>query len=396
MSLFKRLIFTFFVLLALSSYIKFFPAYWGNNKEKINSPPKSDWTVMVYMSGDNDLEEYIVKDIENELAATGSTAKVQVIALADRGPDYDKSRDDWQTTKLFHVTKGMLANSQSAIADWGERNMGDKQTLIDFINWSKTNYPAKHYALYFWGHGWNWHPGYVMEDDTDNDSLDMDELRSALPSLGFIDVVGYDGCNMASIEVDFLWHGHATVVSSSQEFVDWSGLDYSKIISSLSSHPEMSADQLAILSTQSATNDKTWSALAVDDRLIPLINALSEWAGYMDENRKSSLKLFDLSIKSTKGFADAPLDKDLYNLAEKISLNTSDKILQERSKALMDAFNGSVLNEHHANEYTNAHGITISVFDKTKNNNSDLDYYLSLDFPMQTKWGGLLNHYTRQ
>ena len=31
--------------------------------------PQAKWTVMVYMSGDNNLEDYIVKDLELELAA---------------------------------------------------------------------------------------------------------------------------------------------------------------------------------------------------------------------------------------------------------------------------------------------------------------------------------------
>ena len=47
---------------------------------------RAKWTVMVYISGDNDLEPYVVSDIETELAFTGSTADVQVVALADRAP----------------------------------------------------------------------------------------------------------------------------------------------------------------------------------------------------------------------------------------------------------------------------------------------------------------------
>ena len=128
--------------------------------------PQAKWTVMVYMSGDNNLESYISTDLETELAVPGSSANVQITALADRGPGYDKSHGDWQSTKLFHVTPGMTALPASAVADWGERDMGNPQTLVDFVNWSKTNYPADHYALYFWGHGWSWHPGVVMQDDT--------------------------------------------------------------------------------------------------------------------------------------------------------------------------------------------------------------------------------------
>jgi hypothetical protein len=72
-------------------------------------PARAKWTVMVYISGDNNLEDYVVKDLELELAPTGSSANVQVIALADRGPGYDRSCGDWQSTKLYHVTQGMLA-----------------------------------------------------------------------------------------------------------------------------------------------------------------------------------------------------------------------------------------------------------------------------------------------
>ena len=240
------------------------------------APPaaQAKWTVMVYISGDNDLEKYVVKDIELELAPTGSSTKVQVVALADRGPGYDTSRGDWQTTKLYHVTQGMNANSANAVADWGERNMGDPQTLIDFVNWTKANYPADHYALYFWGHGWSWHPGWVMQDDTDADTLDYDETKAAIPSLGFIDVVGYDGCNMASIEIMSLWHGHATALTGSQEWVGWDGIEYDVVLAQLAANPNMTADQVAIATSQSTITDKTWSAIAVDGRLDTLLTAV--------------------------------------------------------------------------------------------------------------------------
>src|SRR5512141_1134796 len=72
---------------------------------------QAKWTVMVYISGDNNLEDFVVSDIETELAPMGSSANVQVVALADRAPGYDTSRGDWQTTKLFHVTQGMTADA---------------------------------------------------------------------------------------------------------------------------------------------------------------------------------------------------------------------------------------------------------------------------------------------
>jgi hypothetical protein len=97
------------------------------------APFRAKWTLMVYMSGDNNLEDYVVRDLETELSALGSTASVQITALADRGPGYDESRGDWLTTKLFHPTAGLIADAAHAVADWGERDMGDPQTLVDFV-----------------------------------------------------------------------------------------------------------------------------------------------------------------------------------------------------------------------------------------------------------------------
>src|SRR4030095_15182326 len=75
------------------------------------APVSARWTVMVYMSGDNNLEDYIVKDIEEELGLAGYDANIKIVALADRGPGYDTSRGDWKTTKLYYVTQGIIADS---------------------------------------------------------------------------------------------------------------------------------------------------------------------------------------------------------------------------------------------------------------------------------------------
>lgn len=357
--------------------------------------PQAKWTVMVYMSGDNNLEDYIVKDLELELAPTGSSANVQIVALADRGPGYDTSRGDWQSTKLYHITQGMLADSASAVADWGERDMGDKQTLIDFVTYAKTNYPAAHYALYFWGHGWNWHPGYVMQDDTNANTLDLDELKAALPSLGFIDVVGYDGCNMASIEVDFAWHGYATAVSSSQEYVGWNGIEYDVVLAQLAANPNMTADQVAIATSQSATSDKTWSAVAVDSRFNALMTAVNEWSVALNNGLANNRKQYDRAFGATKSFWQAPMDKDLYDMAYEINRIVGDATIKTKSQAVMTAINAVVLNEHHVNAYSDAHGITIYHISTAAGKDSNYTYYRTLDFALQTGWDEFLNAYAK-
>jgi len=371
--------------------------------------PRAEWTVMVYISGDNDLEYSVVSDIETELAPTGSTDDVQVVALADRIPGYDTSAGDWTETLFFHVAdvngKDMTADPANADADWDaqhedELDMGDPQTLIDFVTWTKARYPADHYALYFWGHGWNWHPDWVMRDDTTaltnpDDTLDYDEMKSAIPSLGFIDVVGYDGCNMSSIEIFNLWHGHATAVTSSQEWVGWEGIQYDDLLAKLAAHPTWNADQVAIVTAQGASADKTWSAVAVDGRLDTLLTAVDEWSVALKDGLAANRRKYDQAFTATRSFWKAPMDKDLYDMAFEIKRLVSDGTIRDKSQAVMDAFSGVVLYERHVNAYAEVHGITIYHISKATEKDSDYQYYQQFvdDFALQTGWDEFLDAY---
>jgi len=360
-------------------------------------PTQAKWTVMVYIAGDNNLEDYVVKDIEEELALVGSNADINILALADRGPGYDTSYGDWQTTKLFYVTPGMLADSDSAVADWGERNFGDPQTLVDFVAWSRDNYPADRYALYFWGHGWSWHPGYVMADDTDQDSLDYHELKAVLPSLGFIDVVGYDGCNMAAIEVFELWHGSATAVAASQEYVNWNGIEYDVVLSELVANPNMTADQVAIATAQSAIiqgGERTWSAVAVDSRFDSLPTAVDRFALSLHDGLDVYRKKYDRAFGATRSMWQAPMDKDLYDMAYEIDRLVSDPNIKSKAQAVMSAVDSVVLWEGHTKAYSAVHGITIYHISKASEKDADYTYYRStVDFALETPWDEFLDAY---
>jgi hypothetical protein len=366
----------------------------ANSADAASLHPK--WTVMVYISGDNDLEPYVISDIETELAAVGSTNDVQVIALADRGPGTSTGPGDWKQTLLFHVSNGMMADEASALEDWGEKNMADPQTLIDFVSWSKSNYPADHYALYFWGHGWNWHPDFVMRDDTNDDTMDYHEKKTAIPSLGFIDVIGYDGCNMASIEIFNLWHGHATAVTSSQEFVFSEGIQYDLVLEQLNANPNMTADQLAIATSQTATSDKTWSAVAVDRRFDVLITAVDAWSLALNDGLDKNRKKYDRAFSATRSFWREPTDKDLYDMAYEIRRLVSDEEIQATSKDVMEAIDAVVLHERHVRAYRDVHGVSIYHISKISQMDEDYEYYRDrVDFASETSWDEFLDAYAK-
>jgi hypothetical protein len=364
--------------------------------------PQAKWTIMLYMAGDNNLEPYITSDIETELAAAGSNADVQIVALADRNPGFDRSAGDWDGTLIFHVTPGMEPIPENAVADLGEQNTGDPQTLINFVTWTKANVPADRYALVFWGHGWSWLTEFTMSDETDGDSLDPHELAAALPDIGFIDVVAYDGCNMASIEVQTLWKDNADAISHSEEFVGADGIEYEKVIPALQSDPSMSADELAVLFTQSAqgNKEKTWSAVALDERWDALQIAVDEWAVALIDGLPSYRRAYSQAFTAARSFWQDPASKDLYDAAFELKARVDDPVIQAKSQAVMDAVTAVVLDEWHVNAYRDVRGITIYLPHKAQHLDyratvtNDFDHYrANLGFAAQTHWDEFLAAY---
>ncbi len=163
---------------------------------------EANWTFMVYMDGDCNLEESAIDDM-NEMEMVGSTGAVNIIVMLDRIPGYDDSNGNWTTTKLFEITEDRNSDGviRSTSVDWGELNMGDPNTLADFAVWGIENYPAEHYALIIWDHGGGWK--IVATDDTsDRDGIKMPELDSALfwiineTCIERLDLIGFDTCLM--------------------------------------------------------------------------------------------------------------------------------------------------------------------------------------------------------
>jgi hypothetical protein len=125
----------------------------------------ANWTIMVYLDGDNDLEEYAINDFL-EISSSGSDENINIVVQFDRNNYYDTRYGDWTECNRFYITKGMTPERKNAINDWGdgkggrEVNMGEPYTLKDFINWAKTNYPAKKICFNFM-ESWRWMEEFI-------------------------------------------------------------------------------------------------------------------------------------------------------------------------------------------------------------------------------------------
>jgi hypothetical protein len=234
-------------------------------------PPINDtaeWTVMVYLDADNNLESAGIDDI-NEMEIVGSTTEVNIVVQVDRIPysvlaannqGYadDISNSNWTTTRRYYITQDfdpIQINSQLK-SDLGELNMGDPQTLIDFTNWAIINYPAKKYLLVIWNHGGGFRsPAYTAKDiawdDTSGDKITMLELEYALSAISVqmgenIDIVGMDACLMAMTEVAYQIKDYTDILVASEENEPGDGWPYNTILAQLVGNPTISSTQLAV------------------------------------------------------------------------------------------------------------------------------------------------------
>jgi hypothetical protein len=152
---------------------------------------------------------------------------------------------------------------------------------------------------------------------------------------------------------------------------------------------------VAIATTQSATSDKTWSAVAVDSRFDALLSAVDNWSVALNGGLAANRKKYDQSFTATRSFWQSPTDKDLYDMAYEINSRVTDKNIKDTSQAVMNAVKAVVLSERHVNSYSDAHGITIYHISKATQKDRDYSYYFSLDFASQTHWDEFLDVYAK-
>ncbi|MCG8353553.1 MAG: clostripain-related cysteine peptidase [Chloroflexales bacterium] len=216
-------------------------------------PGAADWTVMVYLDGDNDLEPDALQDYA-EMARVGSTERVHILVQLDRIASRehwdDTSNGNWDGARRFRVEQGVMPDPANQLQDLGEVNMGDPRTLADFVEWGVSTYPAQRYALILWDHGAAW-PGIASDDTSNGDALTLPELTSALSTaeqrtgFGKLDLIGFDACLMAQIDVFQAIEPYGLVAVGSAELEPNEGWDWDAWLTQLSANPEQTAFDIA-------------------------------------------------------------------------------------------------------------------------------------------------------
>ncbi len=167
-------------------------------------------------------------------------------------------------------------------------NMGDAQTLYEFLEFANTNFPAERIAVTFWNHGGGSVSGAAFDELYGLDSLDLAEMYQAFnavwpadkdnPSL---ELVGFDTCLMATVDVAAVFQDFARYLVASEEEEPGNGWYYTGWLGELAANPDMEGDDLGIAICNSfyegceAVGTQEQTTLSVTDltRLAPLLEA---------------------------------------------------------------------------------------------------------------------------
>ena len=164
-------------------------------------PAAADWALLMYLNGDNDLEDSAYTDLA-EMQRVGSTARLSIVMQLDSA-----YRDQGDARRLY-----VTAGGADLVENLGEVNSGDWHTLADFAVWAIAHYPARHYGLVMWDHGEGWKSRGVQPrtkgfsyDDTDGGeiSISAGDYGQALAAItvalgGKLDLIGFDACLMGT------------------------------------------------------------------------------------------------------------------------------------------------------------------------------------------------------
>ncbi len=373
---------------------------------QVVSIPK--WTFMVYVDGDNNLEPNAVEDL-NEMEMVGSTSSVNVVAQIDRIPGYDTSNGDWTGARRYYVTKDYdpYTINSTLIQDLGEVNMGNPQTLIDFVSWAVANYPAEHYALIIWNHGGGFRKNTrypltkdIAFDDTSNDAITMPDLSYALSRISStlgkkIDLLGMDACLMGMIEVAYEIKDYANVMVSSEESEPLDGWPYSRILTSLTSSPTMSASTLGsqivnnFVAFYQGTENVTLSAINLS-QIDSLAYTVSQFASAVINDNLTNPNEYIYDANSAEYYNGDQDFIDLYDFASIVAYDSYvyDTNAKNLASSIMSGVQSAVIAKGATFDIAYNNGLSIYF---PYNPPIDARYALT-KFAQNTYWDEMLQH----
>ena len=369
----------------------------GNAESDEDSLP--EWGFYVYMAGDNTLYEEVTDDL-NEMKMVGSNNNLEIVALTDQLLGND--------SHAYHVIKhGVEETPLSEInATWeNEIDMGDGETLKDFMVWAATEYPAQRKILVIWDHGSGWKK--VAEDQGSH--LTVPEIRKSIEDYREITgdppltMIGFDACLMGMFEIAYELKDQAEMIHGSEAYEPLEGWTYNHLLYKLNQQTTNSElahhivnDYIESYRNGSVYTSYSVTAAVVDtSKLEGVWDKLEDFSGQINSVLPVYRDQVSYSRDQTQRYDQNPDYRDLYDLTINVEnrIPVSDTI--KSSKELQDAINDAVIAEDHWQKpgklpVERAHGLTI--YFPTDGAETGYDDLLITD----SKWFEFINNFATE
>lgn len=409
--------------------------------------PEKNWTVLLYLDGDNNLEPDITKNLL-DLEQVGSTSDINFVAQLDRGELKDKitrkivdhKEVKWEKkpypsphgglkeSNRYYVEKSRDSQhlSSPVVEKLGKSDSGSDKTLQEFLTWGFEKYPAKNYLVILSNHGGGYRGGW--SDDGFMSRMPLPEMNQAIlgaEKAAGVDkddvILGFDACLMAQAEAGYGLKETARSMIASEEVENNGGWAFSAIFGKKKEVGQYDREQMENKIIDGVKwNTKNLFTLSVTD--LTRMDDLKDSVNGMAEALLASPAPKDVlrdTIKSAQGYDQhgdphSPTTRfygnyrDLYDVADKLVKNRKikDPGLKQAARQVRQEVKLAVKNETHVinslmadedekpghpqlvGNFAGSHGLSINTNDDPA---LKRDYDKS-DFVKDTRWYEALQH----
>lgn len=359
------------------------------------------WTVLVFMNAANDLYAFSTLNM-NQMESVAQNPEVRFVVQW-------KQSQSLYPASSFHGTRRYLVKpdgSQAVVSQLvqnmgGGVDMGDPSTLLGFINWAKTYYPADRYCLVVWNHGngWrrrplsdDWITRAVSYDDETLNAIQIWELGQAIGSNQF-DILAWDASLMQMLEVAYEVEDQADFVVGSEESPPGAGYPYHLVFDNFRDAPDQTTRNLAkafvdgMLEEPSYQNAKITQSVIDTTKLDALSAAVSNLGVELSNNLGSVGTLVPTVRQQAQSYSPTTsrVYRDLIDVCERIAAGTSIPGLDSAALAARQAALDAIVWEGHNGNSPGSRGIAID-FSSGQTFGASADDYALLKFGQLTQW----------
>ena len=246
-------------------------------------------TMFIYMCGSNlETKQGLAGKNINEILSADS-ADLNIVIQTGGAQTWRSHDISESAAQRYEVKNGELVLLDTLT----QLNMGDAQTLTDFLAWGQENYPTDHNMLVLWDHGGGAAKGVCFDENYGFDGLTLSELHSALEEAKLntkFDIIGFDACLMATVETAYTVQNFSEYMIASEEIEPSGGWDYKALVEAFAGKTDNMEISKAVcdsfLEKCKAAGKDTFASLTVFDlsKTDALIEKFNDFIGVLEKN----------------------------------------------------------------------------------------------------------------